>query len=204
MADFDQKKEALKAQYEQAFAGLNKDAPITQHVNILGEAIKSLIELNKKAVTDSELFKRALRDKIKVILSSRVGELNLKLEALEEELRVEKEKVNASDVEIQRLKVEINRNKEEIEQAKVGIHEAFIKVFTENNINDINVDEIVNSVTTGLAGEQGGGYFYSNTGRGIKKNKSRKSKKGGKSLRKRSKKVVRKRTKSKSKRRYRK
>ena len=86
MADLNQKKEALKAQYEQAFAVLNKDAPITQHVNILGEAIKSLIELNKKAVTDSELFKRALRDKINVILSSRVGALNLKLQELEDQL----------------------------------------------------------------------------------------------------------------------
>ena len=102
------------------------------------------------------------------------------------------------------MKVEIGRNKEEIEQAKVGIREAFIKVFTENNINDIDVDEIVNSVTTGLAGGQAGGYFYSNTGRGIKKNKSRKSKKGGRKRTKRSKKVVRKRIKSKSKRRYRK
>jgi hypothetical protein len=202
MADFNQKKDALKAQYEQAFAGLNKDAPIIQHVNILGEAIKALIELNKKAVTDSELFKRALRDKITAILSSRVGALNLKLQELEDQLKAEKEKVNANAVEIQRLTVEIDRNKGEIEQAKVGIREAFIKVFAENNINDIDVDEIVNNVTNGLAGEQAGGYFYSNTGRGIKKNKSRKSKKGGKSLRKRSKKVVRKRTKSKSKRRY--
>jgi hypothetical protein len=204
MADFNQKKEALKAQYEQAFDGLNQDAPITQHVNILGEAIKSLIELNKKAVTDSELFKRALRDKINVILSSRVGALNLKLQELEDQLKNEKERVNANAVEIQRLTIEIDKHKEEITQAKAGIREAFIKVFTENNINDINVDEIVNSVTTGLAGEQLGGYSYSNTGHGIKKNKSRRSKKGGKSVRKRSKKVIRRRTKSKSKRRYRK
>ena len=207
MADFNEKKDALKVKYDAEFDRLKQDAQITDHVNILGNAIKELIDLNKSAVTDSELFKITLRRKLEADISSKVVTLNIKLQELENQLNDEKAKVNANAVEIERLTVEINSQKQQITQAKDGIRDAFTKVFSENNINDIRVDEIVNNVTNGIVVvDQAGGYFYLNTGRGIKKNKSRKSKKGGKSLRRRSKKVVRKQTKSKSKRkrRYRK
>jgi len=201
---FDQVKVNLLQEYN----NLNPDASIKEQVAAFGVAIKKLIEVKNAFAINSVEFKSALKIKIKEIVaqSQMVRDTVASVERLTEELKLEKEKDVKNIEKIKGLEDNINILHNQIELSKTEITETLNKIFTETtvNVSPEQIKQIIDTMFANFNINQAGGYSYSNTGRGINKNKSRRSKKGGKSVRKRSKKVVRKRTKGKSKRRYRK
>jgi hypothetical protein len=137
----------------------------------------------KNYVSEVERLKTRIEEQTLTItgLTDERAALTLQISKAEESLRNSIDAINTIDIDS--LSVDVNRK---------------ISDYT------VKLDTYIGELKKNVYGDMAGGYSYSNTGHGIKKNKSRRSKKGGKSVRKRSKKVVRKRTKSKSKRRYRK